>query len=149
MGMSSGGNDDQGMMAEINVTPFVDVMLVLLIIFMVTAPLMTTGMEVELPRTDAPTLTMDQDDQLILSITAEGAYYINEHDFTIDELRPKLVAIAKANPDQELFLRADGAVPYEKVAQLMALCTQAGISKMGMVTQPGIGLEGTGAEGEE
>jgi biopolymer transport protein TolR len=149
MGMSSGGNDDQGMMAEINVTPFVDVMLVLLIIFMVTAPLMTTGMEVELPRTDAPTLTMDQDDQLILSITAEGSYYINEHDFTIEELRPKLVAIAKANPDQELFLRADGAVPYEKVAQLMALCTQAGISKMGMVTQPGIGLEGTGAEEEE
>jgi biopolymer transport protein TolR len=149
MGMSSGGNDDQGMMAEINVTPFVDVMLVLLIIFMVTAPLMTTGMEVELPRTDAPTLTMDQDDQLILSITAEGRYYINEHDFTIEELRPKLVAIAKANPDQELFLRADGAVPYEKVAQLMALCTQAGISKMGMVTQPGIGLEGTGAEEEE
>lgn len=149
MGMSSGGNDDQGMMAEINVTPFVDVMLVLLIIFMVTAPLMTTGMEVELPRTDAPTLTMDQDDQLILSITAEGSYYINEHDFTIEELRPKLVAIAKANPDQELFLRADGAVPYEKVAQLMALCTQAGISKMGMVTQPGIGLEGTGAGEEE
>jgi biopolymer transport protein TolR len=149
MGMSSGGNDDQGMMAEINVTPFVDVMLVLLIIFMVTAPLMTTGMEVELPRTDAPTLTMDQDDQLILSITAEGSYYINEHDFTIEELRPKLVAIAKANPDQELFLRADGAVPYEKVAQLMALCTQAGISKMGMVTQPGIGLEGTDAEEAE
>ena len=146
MGMSSGGNDDQGMMAEINVTPFVDVMLVLLIIFMVTAPLMTTGMEVELPRTDAPTLPMDDEDQLILSITAEGGYYINEHDFTIDELRPKLIAIAKANPDQALFLRADGAVPYEKVAQLMALCTQAGIAKMGMVTQPGVGLEGTEAE---
>ncbi len=72
-----------------------------------------------------------------------------EHDFTIDELRPKLVAIAKANPDPALFLRADGAVPYEKVAQLMALCTQAGIAKMGMVTQPGVGLEGTGAEEDE
>jgi biopolymer transport protein TolR len=141
MGMSSGGNDDQGMMAEINVTPFVDVMLVLLIIFMVTAPLMTTGMEVELPRTDAPALPMDQEKQLILSITAEGSYYINEHTFTIDELRPKLIAIAAANPDQEIFLRADGAVPYEKVAQLMALCTQAGIAKMGMVTQPGTGRE--------
>ena len=147
--MGGGSNRRGGLIADINVTPLVDIMLVLLIIFMVTAPLMTTGMEVELPRTDAPTLTMDQDDQLILSITAEGAYYINEHDFTIDELRPKLVAIAKANPDQELFLRADGAVPYEKVAQLMALCTQAGISKMGMVTQPGVGLEGTGAEEEE
>ena len=147
MGMSSGGNDDQGMMAEINVTPFVDVMLVLLIIFMVTAPLMTTGMEVDLPRTDAPTLPVDQEEQLILSITADGTFYINEHDFALEELRPKLIAIAAANPDQELFLRADGAVPYEKVAQLMALCTQAGIARLGMVTQPGAGL-GEGEEGE-
>ena len=138
MGMSSGGNDDQGMMAEINVTPFVDVMLVLLIIFMVTAPLMTTGLQVELPRTDAPPLPMEEDNQLVLSISADGAYYINEHSFTFEELRPKIVAIAQANPDQDVFLRADGAVPYEKVAQLMALCTEAGIARMGMVTQPGL-----------
>ena len=138
MGMSSGGNDDQGMMAEINVTPFVDVMLVLLIIFLVTAPLMTTGLQVELPRTDAPPLPMEEDNQLVLSISADGAYYINEHSFTFEELRPKIVAIAQANPDQDVFLRADGAVPYEKVAQLMALCTEAGIARMGMVTQPGL-----------
>lgn len=137
MAMSSGG-DDQGMMSEINVTPFVDVMLVLLIIFMITAPLMTTGMQVELPRTDAPPLPIDQEDKpLILSITADGAYHINERNFTFAEMQTKIKAIAAANPEQDVFLRADGEVPYEKVAQLMALCTQAGIARMGMVTQPG------------
>ena len=136
MGMSSGG-DDKGMMAEINVTPFVDVMLVLLIIFMVTAPMMTMGMQVELPRTDAPALPTSEE-QLVLSITIDGTYYINEHAFPLEELGPKIAAIAEANPDQELFLKADGQVPYEKVAQLMALCTNAGIAKLGMVTQPGV-----------
>jgi len=134
--MSSGG-DDKGMMAEINVTPFVDVMLVLLIIFMVTAPMMTMGMQVELPRTDAPALPTSEE-QLVLSITIDGTYYINEHAFPLEELGPKIAAIAEANPDQELFLKADGQVPYEKVAQLMALCTNAGIAKLGMVTQPGV-----------
>ena len=136
MGMSSGG-DDQGMMAEINVTPFVDVMLVLLIIFMVTAPMMTIGMQVELPKQDAPPLPTS-DEQMVLSITADGTYYINEHEFVFEELGPKLAAIAEANPDQDVFLKADGQVPYEKVAQLMALCTQSGISRMGMITQPGV-----------
>ena len=135
MGMSAGG-DDHGMMAEINVTPFVDVMLVLLIIFMITAPMMTTGMEVELPHVDAPSLPSDEE-QMVLSITRDGTYYINEHEFTLAELGPKLEAIAEANPNQDIFLKADGDVPYEKVAQLMALCTKAGIARLGMVTQPG------------
>jgi len=139
MSMSSGG-DDSGMMSEINVTPFVDVMLVLLIIFMVTAPMMTMGLEVELPRADAPPLDAS-DDQMVLSITAEGEYFINDRTFALDELGPKLSAIAKANPDQEVFLKADGQVPYEKVAQLMALCTNAGIPRMGMITQPGAGMD--------
>lgn len=137
MGMSGpDGDGGRGMMSEINVTPFVDVMLVLLIIFMVTAPLMTTGMKVELPRTDAPPLPQAEK-QMVLSITAEGEYYINEHSFTIEELGPKLRAIVKANPEQEVFLKADGAVAYEKVAQLVALCTNAGVPKLGLVTQPG------------
>lgn len=125
------------MMSEINVTPFVDVMLVLLIIFMVTAPMMTTGMQVELPRAQAPALPSSAEDQMVLSVTAEGRYYINEHEFTIEELGPKLEAIARNNPDQDVFLKADGQVPYEKVAQLLALATSAGIARMGMVTQPG------------
>ncbi|MCK6505748.1 protein TolR [Myxococcota bacterium] len=134
--MSTGGGDG-GMMSEINVTPFVDVMLVLLIIFMVTAPMMTTGMQVELPRAQAPALPSSAEDQMVLSVTAEGRYYINEHEFTIEELGPKLEAIARNNPDQDVFLKADGQVPYEKVAQLLALATSAGIARMGMVTQPG------------
>jgi len=136
MGMT--GPDEgngRGMMAEINVTPFVDVMLVLLIIFMVTAPLMTTGMNVELPRADAPALPA-ADKQMVLSITADEAYFINEHGFKFEELGPKLQAIIKANPEQEIFLKADGSVPYEKVAQLVALCTQVGVPRMGLVTQP-------------
>ena len=125
------------MMSEINVTPFVDVMLVLLIIFMVTAPMMTTGMQVELPRAQAPAMATSAEDQMVLSVTLEGRYYINEHEFTIEELGPKLEAIARNNPDQDVFLKADGQVPYEKVAQLLALATNAGIARMGMVTQPG------------
>ena len=137
MGMSTGGNDGGGMMSDINVTPFVDVMLVLLIIFMVTAPMMTTGMQVELPRAQAPAMATSAEDQMVLSVTLEGRYYINEHEFTIEELGPKLEAIARNNPDQDVFLKADGQVPYEKVAQLLALATNAGIARMGMVTQPG------------
>jgi biopolymer transport protein TolR len=131
--------DSGGMMADINVTPFVDVMLVLLIIFMVTAPLMTTGLDVDLPKADAPSMEMPEE-QLILTIDAEGRYFINEHPFTWEELETKIPAIAESNPDQDLFLRADGAIPYAKVAQLMALCTRSGIARMGMITQPG-GIE--------
>ncbi|NOY24409.1 MAG: protein TolR, partial [Oligoflexia bacterium] len=111
--------------------------LVLLIIFMVTAPMMTTGMKVELPRADAPALQVDADNQMVLSVTADGKYYINKHEFQFEELGPKLTAIARNNPDQDVFLKADGQVPYEKVAQLLALATNAGIARMGMVTQPG------------
>jgi biopolymer transport protein TolR len=133
MAFSSGGSGD--MMAEINVTPFVDVMLVLLIIFMVTTPMMTTGVDVELPRADAPPMVQSENDQLILSITADGAYHLLEHTFTLEELAVKLPAIMEANPNQDVFLRADGQVPYEKVAQLMVLCRKAGVPRMGMITQ--------------
>ena len=136
MGMSSGG-DNNGMMAEINVTPFVDVMLVLLIIFMVTAPMMNQGVQVQLPKTSADQLPTDEK-ALILSISQEGNYFMAEEDYELGELKMKLQAIAAANPDKEVFIRADALVPYEKVAQLMAACTQAGITKLGMVTEPGV-----------
>jgi biopolymer transport protein TolR len=136
MGMSGpeDGNN-RGMMSEINVTPFVDVMLVLLIIFMVTAPLMTTGMTVELPHANAAPLPT-ADKQMVLSITADGKYFINKSEFKAEELPQKLAAIAKQNPDQDVFLKADGKVPYEEVAQLVAMCTSAGIARLGLVTQP-------------
>ena len=136
MGMSSGG-DNNGMMAEINVTPFVDVMLVLLIIFMITAPMMNQGVQVELPKATADQLPTD-DKALILSITEAGQYYMAEEMYQLEEIQLKLQAIAIANPDKEVFIRADALVPYEKVAQLMASCTQAGITKLGMVTEPGV-----------
>ena len=136
MGMSSGG-DNNGMMAEINVTPFVDVMLVLLIIFMVTAPMMNQGVQVQLPKASADQLPTDEK-ALILSISEEGEYFMAEEGYDLVELKLKLQAIATANPDKEVFIRADALVPYEKVAQLMAACTQAGITKLGMVTEPGV-----------
>ena len=136
MGMSSGG-DNNGMIAEINVTPFVDVMLVLLIIFMVTAPMMTQGVQVELPKATADNLPAD-DKGLILSIDADGNFYMAKEQYDLSEIRLKLAAIAQSNPDKEVFIRADAQVPYEKVAQLMGTCTQVGITKLGMVTEPGL-----------
>lgn len=133
MGMSSGG-DDNGMMAEINVTPFVDVMLVLLIIFMVTAPMMNQGVQVELPKANAEALPSEEK-SLILSVQEDGKYFMAEEEYQLSEISDKLKAIALNNPDKEVFIRADGRVPYEKVAQLMAVCTQAGITKLGMVTE--------------
>jgi biopolymer transport protein TolR len=134
----SGGEDDRGMMAEINVTPFVDVMLVLLIIFMVTAPMMTTGVEVELPRVDAPSMPQKEESQLVLGIKGDGTFWIQKLQVPEDELLPKLKAIITANPQQDVFVQADASVPYEKVAKLMALCTEAGIPRVGLVTQPGV-----------
>ena len=114
MGMSGpDGGNSRGMMSEINVTPFVDVMLVLLIIFMVTAPLMTTGMKVE-PAACRCTAT-SAEKQMILSVTESGEYFINKHSFKLEEPEPKLKAII--GQPQEIFLQADAKAPYEKVAQ--------------------------------
>ena len=131
----SGPSRDGGMMSEINVTPFVDVMLVLLIIFMVTAPMMTTGVALDLPRAEAPTLAADSD-QLVLSISRDGAYHIGKEAVPFEEIPARLAAIAQANPDQPVFVRADGTLPYEKVLQLLAAARRAGIVKIGLVTQP-------------
>ena len=138
--MAMTGPRSGGVMAEINVTPFVDVTLVLLIIFMVTAPLMTTGVEMELPRAEAPSLTAEN--QLVLSLTATEQYFISDgtgqdREVSKEEMPEKLKAIAAANPDRPVFVRADGALQYEKVLQLLALARQAGIVKVGLVTQPG------------
>lgn len=136
MGMST-GNNQGGMMSEINVTPFVDVMLVLLIIFMVTAPMMVQGMKVDLPRTEAPPLDQPEE-QMILSMDLEGRTWINETEFPIAELPVKLKAIQAANPDQAIFVKADGQLPYEKVMRLMSMAQAAGIGKVGLITQPGL-----------
>jgi len=135
MGMS-GGQSGQTM-SEINVTPLVDVMLVLLIIFMVTAPMLNNaGIEVDLPKADTPPLEMDDEDQLVLTMDADRMVWIDETAFTIDELGPKLTAIAEANPDQPVFLRADGNLPYKEVVGLLELAKQAGMPRVGLVFDP-------------
>ena len=134
MGMS--GGDENDTMSEINVTPFVDVMLVLLIIFMVTAPMMTQGMLVQLPKADASSLPPTED-PLKLSITEDGRFLINKEEFSPDEIRQKLTALAEVSAERDVLLNADGRVPYQKVAELMAIVTDVGFTKIGMLTQPG------------
>ena len=140
MGMSTSGGDDDGLMAEINVTPFVDVMLVLLIIFMVTAPMMTSGLEVQLPRAAAPALP-SVDEQAVVTLTVGGTLHLGtgtDQGQALGEeaLAASLRAMAQNKPEQGVFIRADGQVPYEQVARILALCTAAGIQKVGMVTDP-------------
>ncbi|MEP1521577.1 protein TolR [Ascidiaceihabitans sp.] len=124
-------------MAEINVTPFVDVMLVLLIIFMVAAPLLTVGVPVELPKTAAGALDVEQEEPLTVTITAEGEVQIQTTATARDDLVPKLRAIASERDSDKVFLRADGAVPYELVMQVMGALNAGGFSNIGLVTDIG------------
>lgn len=131
------------MMAEINITPFVDVMLVLLIIFMVAAPLMTVGVPVELPKTAATPLPSVEEEPLTVSITAEGTISLMTTEISMEELIPKLRAVAAERSDNKVFLRADGRVPYETVAQVMGALNAGGFNDIGLVTDTGgPGLDG-------
>ena len=132
-------------MSEINVTPFVDVMLVLLIIFMVAAPLLTVGVPVELPKTAATPLEVEQEEPLTITLTVDGRLLIQETETDIDALIPKLRAIAAERESDKLFLRADGAIPYERVMQVMGALNAGGFSSIGLVTDVGgPALNGTG-----
>lgn len=124
-------------MAEINVTPFVDVMLVLLIIFMVAAPLLTVGVPVELPKTAAGALPSESEEPLTVTITAEGGVEIQTTGVPRNELVPKLRAIAAERSSDQVFLRADGAVPYALVMQVMGALNAGGFSNVGLVTDTG------------
>ncbi|MEM6341285.1 MAG: protein TolR [Pseudomonadota bacterium] len=124
-------------MSEINVTPFVDVMLVLLIIFMVAAPLLTVGVPVELPQTAAGALPTDQEEPLTVTITGDGGVQIQRTDTPRDELVTKLRAIAAERQGDQVFLRADGAVPYSDVMQIMGALNAGGFSNIGLVTDIG------------
>jgi biopolymer transport protein TolR len=124
-------------MAEINVTPFVDVMLVLLIIFMVAAPLMTVGVPIELPKTAATALPSEQEEPLTITITADGALELQNTKIDRNTLIPKLQAIAAEREDDKVFLRADGSVPYEVVMQIMGALNAGGFRDIGLVTDAG------------
>jgi biopolymer transport protein TolR len=122
-------------LSEINVTPLVDVMLVLLIIFMITAPMLQQGIDVNLPvATGAP--QPQQTNQVILTITKKGDIYLNQTGYTLAALRPKLKALYKARRSREIYLQADADVPYGTVIHVMDEIKKAGIVKLGMITQP-------------
>jgi biopolymer transport protein TolR len=123
-------------MSEINITPFVDVMLVLLIIFMIAAPLLTVGVPVELPKTAANAMPTEQEEPLTVTITADGGLAIQTTPTPDDELISKLRAIAVERSDDKIFLRADGAIPYERVMQVMGALNAGGFSSIGLVTDP-------------
>ena len=120
-------------MAEINVTPFVDVMLVLLIVFMVTAPLLTVGVPVDLPQTRAKSLGEDRE-PLAVTVDQNGQIFLQNTPVVVDELVPKLVAISNNGYNQRIFVRGDKSVGYGKVMEVMGLLNSAGFTRIGLVT---------------
>lgn len=124
-------------MSEINITPFVDVMLVLLIIFMVAAPLLTVGVPVELPKTAATALPSEQEEPLTITLAADGRTMLQSTEITVEDLIPRLRAIAAERDDDKVFLRADGSIPYERVMQVMGALNAGGFRDIGLVTDGG------------
>jgi biopolymer transport protein TolR len=121
-------------LAEINVTPMVDVMLVLLIIFMVTAPLMTSGVSVDLPKTNAAPLNSDSE-PLTVSIKADGSIFLQEQGVAVADLVSKLQAIAKNNPERRIFVRGDKDLAYGRIMEVMGTITQGGFTKVALLAQ--------------
>jgi biopolymer transport protein TolR len=134
MGASASRSRGRRALSEINVTPFVDVMLVLLIIFMVTAPLMQQGIDVDLPDTTTQPIRV-KNDPLILSVKKDGSYFLGRKEVAKDELVTKLEAIFDARGSYDLFLRADEKAPYGVVVQAMAAARKAGSKQLGIVTE--------------
>ena len=135
MEIGSRDSGDRGTMAQINVTPLVDVMLVLLVIFMVTAPMMQQGVQVNLPKADAKSLS-PQEDTVVVSLEKSGRIFINKDQVTASDLRAKLTSLFASRTKKEVFLKADQDVPYGEVVKAMAEIKQAGIERLGMVTEP-------------
>ncbi len=126
-----------GVMSEINVTPFIDVMLVLLIIFMVAAPMLTVGVPVELPETAANALPTEQEEPLAITMTADGKLLIQKNEINPSDLITKLTAIAAERTSDKIFLRADGSIPYSRVAEVMGALNKGGFNNIGLVTDAG------------
>ena len=121
-------------MADINMTPFIDVMLVLLIVFMVAAPLLTVGVPVDLPKTNAAPLEA-QKDPLFVTVRADGAIYVQETAVDMDRIVPLLIAVTENNPEARIFVRGDAAINYGKMLQVMGTMSAAGFKKVGLVAE--------------
>jgi len=127
-------------MSEINVVPYIDVMLVLLVIFMVTAPLLTEGVHVELPQTFAKTMAKDQEEPVVVSVDAQGKYYINIGDnidksLSAEKLLTRVAAVMRHRPGQGIYIRGDKSVNYGAVVSIMAQLQNAGVARVGLVTE--------------
>ncbi len=134
MGMSGGGGGNAPM-SEINITPLVDVMLVLLIIFMITAPMMTKGVEIDLPKAKAVPMEVDES-KLMIIIDAERRVFLGETEIPHERLEEALANNVRLQREGELYLKADRSIPYGFVVQVMAIIKRAGVPKLGMVTDP-------------
>ena len=153
MAMMSGNGGGRGRrrrgsyvpMSEINVTPMVDVMLVLLVVFMVSAPLMTVGVPVDLPQTDAAQM-VGQDEPLVVSVNAKGEVFLQETKITLEQLVPRLVAITQNKKDTRIFVRGDKAIPYGQLMEVMGTVNLAGFTRVALLTQL---PSGTGAGGNK
>jgi biopolymer transport protein TolR len=130
------GRGRRGALSEINVTPLVDVMLVLLIIFMISAPLLTVGVPVELPKTEAGAM-QNQTEPLTVSIRADGTIFVQENQVAFTQLAPRLQAMAGDNRTKPIYVRADGRASYEVVAQVMAALSNSGFSSINLITDTG------------
>ncbi|MEN6468099.1 MAG: protein TolR [Smithella sp.] len=133
-------NSEKKSMADINVTPLVDVMLVLLIIFMVTAPMLSMGIDVNLPRVKAKSLDLAEE-KLVLSINENKEIFLNKTRMPLQDLNAKLTAIFAERVDREVFMRADKNVPYGFVVEVMSEIRKAGVDKLGMITEPPEGVK--------
>ncbi len=133
-GGARGGRSTYRPMSEINVTPMVDVMLVLLIVFMVTTPLMTVGVPVDLPRSDAGILG-GRDEPLVVSVNSKGEVFLQETKVEISELAPRLVAISGNNPEARIFIRGDQAINYGRIMDVMSTISAAGFNRVGLVAR--------------
>jgi biopolymer transport protein TolR len=130
-------SDRKTVMSEINVTPLVDVMLVLLIIFMVTAPMMEQKVSVDLPQAKGEPLTKEESkEKVVVSVSGQGSIYVNEVSVPEDRLGERIIEVTRSNPSQPVYLRADRAVIYGTVVRVMVALKGAGISNVGMITTP-------------
>jgi biopolymer transport protein TolR len=134
LGNGGGGDDDERVMADINVTPLVDVMLVLLIIFMIAAPMLHQGIEVALPKAEATNLPMRMEDPLVLSVDRAGSLFVRETPVDIDELVEQVKQQIAARGDDTVFLKGDREVPYGRVIEVLDVLHRGGIVHVGMVT---------------